>query len=147
MVFGPHDTWDVCDVTREYDAFNHRPPPRKRGLSAEWRLQCACAKIARRLARADKAFRYEFINIEGARDPKRSAILKMMGSEPGTLEVRLYYRRGDIIHIAVGDCKSAKGKPSPAQRAWLDYYQGTQILGFIIYSVEDFMTMVRWVRE
>lgn len=132
----------------DYDPHDLKRPRKPRtGLSAEWRLQCQCAKIARQLARQDKSFRFEFINIEGRRDPKRAGILKLMGSEPGTLEVRLYYRRAGNVRMAVADCKSSTGRASPGQQAWLDYYTDTQILGCIVRSVEDFWKMINWVRE
>lgn len=121
--------------------------PSTQSAVSEWRIQCQCAKIARQMKRADKNFAYEFLNLEGKRDMKRASILKMMGSEPGTLEVRLYYKRGNVLRMAVGDVKTDKGRVSPAQKAWLEYFDGTVVLGFIIRSAEDFQKMVEWVRK
>ncbi len=130
----------------EYDAYDlRRPRAKRKGLSEEWRLQCACAKIARQVARTDKAFRYEFLNTEGKRDPKRANIAKMMGLERGVLEIRLYHKHNGVIRRAVGECKSAKGKLTPEQAAWFEYYEGTHDRAFLVRSVEDFWEMVKWV--
>lgn len=128
------------------EAIRARKPRGKSEPTAEWRLQCSCAKIAREVARLDKKFRFEFINLEGKRDPKRAAILKMMGSEPGTLECRVYYQHGARLKMGVGDCKGENGRATDAQKAWLDYFNDGQVLGMLIYSTDDYWKLVDWVR-
>ena len=118
-------------------------PPKKRGISPEWKLQIACVKRIRAQMRVDKSLRFIAAMPEGQRSAARAGISKAMGLEAGVADIILLRKkpglRIDWVELKVPERRNTKrGGLSEEQEAWQLWFHGTPVHCWTCYSVEEF---------
>lgn len=128
---------------QEYDSYDlRRPRVKRKGLSDEWRLQCACVKALRQRMRLDKSLRFIANMPEGQRDAKRAGLAKMMGLAPGVADMIVLHKTRAVFRMDWVEFKRDDGKLSPAQADWAAWLATTPIKCHVVRTIDDFIKVI-----
>lgn len=116
------------------------PQRRKKGLSPEWKLQCACVKALRARMKYDKTLRFLAPMAEAKRTPQRAAIAKAMGLEAGVPDVWLM--RNDPMRLCVIELKKPGEDLRANQEEWFTWLRAGGVRCERVDNVADFVKVL-----
>ena len=109
------------------------PGKKPKDLSVEWRLQCRCVTLLRRMMREDADLWFIAPMAETPRDAARAAMAKAMGLQKGVPD--LWIIRRNPFRLRIVELKRPGGKLTPEQS---ERFHWLNDAGIDCYRCDDF---------